>query len=292
MGNRFAGGRERLLGALKQNICAIIAIILSLIAIGENMQFSELIAKMGRGEQLDQQEQSELYTQARQMEQASSLFNSIIRPGSSIIVVDGLVARNATVDTAVITDAIIQHAVAGDGHVIIGSSGIDIIEGVGSAYLTFYASDGTTRRFQLATDTGGFQLQSVIPGESIDLFIKLTDLTTPYVRYEEDASQANRAILSVGAGANGSRMTMDGDTGAGSTSMIDFRTQGSAGGSTFMRMRETANTPPGGGADAYHMYMKGDKLIIQFNASGTAHYFYLDMTATSNQSWIYSATAP
>jgi len=39
-------------------------------------------------------------------------------------------------------------------------------------------------------------------------------------------------------------------------------------------------------------YVKGDKLIWWFNAGGTAHYFYIDLTATADQQVIYSATEP
>lgn len=39
-------------------------------------------------------------------------------------------------------------------------------------------------------------------------------------------------------------------------------------------------------------YVKGDKLIWWFNAGGTAHYFYIDLTATANQQVLYSATEP
>lgn len=39
-------------------------------------------------------------------------------------------------------------------------------------------------------------------------------------------------------------------------------------------------------------YMKGDKYIIRFFDGTNDHFFSLDLTATTNQSWVYSLTAP
>lgn len=58
----------------------------------------------------------------------------------------------------------------------------------------------------------------------------------------------------------------------------------------FIEQTVTPGTPTQDVAS--QLYMKGDKLIAAFNNGGTMRYFYLDLTATSNQSWIYSATAP
>ena len=84
------------------------------------------------------------------------------------------------------------------------------------------------------------------------------------------------------------RFTMDGVEG---DAAIDFRTEGSGGGSTFMRLRETSNTPPNGAGDAMHLYFKDDKLIIQFNDGGTIRYKYLDLTGTG-VTWQHSTSAP
>lgn len=60
------------------------------------------------------------------------------------------------------------------------------------------------------------------------------------------------------------------------------------------KMQELASTPTIGTAGAQlDAYMKADKFVIQYkDAGGTARYFYLDLTTTANQSWIYSAAAP
>ncbi len=55
--------------------------------------------------------------------------------------------------------------------------------------------------------------------------------------------------------------------------------------------RSTTPTLPASNTQM-HMYMKGDKVVWVINAAGTPRYYYFDATATSNQSIIYSATAP
>lgn len=57
--------------------------------------------------------------------------------------------------------------------------------------------------------------------------------------------------------------------------------------------KEVASTPSVGTIDTVmNMYMKANKLIVQWNDNGTTKYFYLDGDATSDQSWIYTTTAP
>ena len=40
------------------------------------------------------------------------------------------------------------------------------------------------------------------------------------------------------------------------------------------------------------IYMKSDKLVVHFFDGSASHYFTLDLTAVSNQSWVHSASAP
>jgi len=56
---------------------------------------------------------------------------------------------------------------------------------------------------------------------------------------------------------------------------------------------EQSSTPstPTAGTEA-NLYMKDDKLILQFDHSGTVKYFYLNLTAASNQQWQYTTSAP
>lgn len=74
------------------------------------MTFSDLIKKMAAGQPLSMIEQQEVYLQARRMEQAESLLTSLIQPGTKILTIDGLITRDAKIDSATITDATITDA--------------------------------------------------------------------------------------------------------------------------------------------------------------------------------------
>ena len=41
-----------------------------------------------------------------------------------------------------------------------------------------------------------------------------------------------------------------------------------------------------------NLYVKADKLIVQFDDAGTTKYFYLDLTAATDQQWQYTISAP
>lgn len=107
---------------------------------------------------------------------------------------------------------------------------------------------------------------------------------------KEDPAVPNKTYAAFSPiGGNGTRVVLEGGAG---DAVIDFRTQGSSGGSTFMRMRETTVTPPDPNTpDAFHMYIKSDKLIIQFADGGTTRYKYLDLTGTG-VTWVHTTTAP
>lgn len=53
-----------------------------------------------------------------------------------------------------------------------------------------------------------------------------------------------------------------------------------------------AANPALGPASGVHIYEFGTSLVFQFNVAGVAHYFTLDGSATTDQSLVYSATAP
>jgi hypothetical protein len=55
--------------------------------------------------------------------------------------------------------------------------------------------------------------------------------------------------------------------------------------------KDTTPAIPSSGAEA-KIYMKSDKLVVTYNLGGTQKYFTLDLTATSNQSWVYGTVAP
>lgn len=62
---------------------------------------------------------------------------------------------------------------------------------------------------------------------------------------------------------------------------------------THLTWNERTTTPsnPKAGQEV-RMYMKADKLVVQYYDGTTTKYFYLDLTATTNQQWIYTTTPP
>lgn len=254
--------------------------------------FSELIEKLANGTNvLDEGEKQALVLQARVLEQAASIVTGMVAPGSGLVKIDNTSINNAQINTVNINDATIQHATAGDGNIILDQNGIRIIENSGLSQTWFAFRDPTNTYSIWYFTTYGSDDFAIAAGSgnttgSMNLYFPFADGQDSVFQLKEDPAQANRSLGVLYQGDYGSRLNL------GSAGKIDMRVEGTSGGSTFIRMMETTTTPPGGGTDAFHMYMKGDKVIIQFNASGTAHYFYLDLTATTNQSWIYSATAP
>ena len=60
----------------------------------------------------------------------------------------------------------------------------------------------------------------------------------------------------------------------------------------WARFRELSSTPSSPTAGTrVQLYMKADKLIIQYNDAGTVRYKYLDLTGTG-VTWVHTTTAP
>lgn len=64
------------------------------------------------------------------------------------------------------------------------------------------------------------------------------------------------------------------------------------GASAYLNLAERSTTPtsPTAGSEV-NIYMKADKLIVQYNLGGTAQYFWLDLTSGSG-TWSFSTSAP
>lgn len=319
-----------------KNILLLMLILLVFQVRMDNMQLSQLLVKMAKGEQLSAGEIQELEQKANVIDAVDSLVSGWVQPGTAIPFIKNLKAENITIPSGEITlgdnvpgesfsgvriayPALVYNGenwnlvgvnadvlqvgirasdgklLAGGGDVILDSGGI-FIKNNSSAAFSLGDPTNTRNVIYILSDTSGFlQMVSGYAHGGVKLQIKLTDNSTPQIKFYEDASLPNTSILVLTTGATlytgdgGTRLVLNGNTGAGMEPLIDLRAQEDASGSTFMRMRETAVTPGAPSTDAYHMYMKGDKLIIQ---AGSAKYFYLDLTASTNQSWIYSATAP
>lgn len=181
---------------------------------------------------------------------------------------------------------------AGGGDVVIDNGGIRIKNNQDAAFAFENASGGynITLLSGLSNDVA---LQNANTDGSILLKQSITGQTlansSPFIRLRDDTAipGALRVDVNEATAQKGSHTTF------GVDALIDLRTQGTDGtGSTMLRMRETANTPPSPGAgDAMHIYMKGDKLIIQFNDGGTVRYKYLDLTGTG-VTWVHTTVAP
>lgn len=282
------------------------------------MAFSDIIAKLANESPiLNEQEKQEVYLQAKELERAASLVATMVIPGGATLKLDGLVTTNAsvanaeivdakitdaditdaTITNATITNATLDSVSAGNGHVILGTGGVDIIEG-GAGWITFYADNGTTVRATLATDTGGFQISGEIAGEDILIRSTMTNLDSPYIGWMEDPVNANKSLMEVTSGTKGSKVFIHGGsegsqldvcgTAADSSGRITLYGEGDTSQATFIRVYESSRTPPAPSGDAAHIYVKGGKLVVT-DGNG---YFTLNMNAGSTQSWVYSATAP
>jgi hypothetical protein len=61
---------------------------------------------------------------------------------------------------------------------------------------------------------------------------------------------------------------------------------------SVMTLWPTSNTPPTPGTSfATRIYVKGNKLIVQFNDAGTVKYRYMDLTGAA-ATWTYTTIAP
>ena len=250
------------------------------------MTFAEYIERLANGIPLSAGEKQDLVLQARRLDDAASLLNDLIRPGTRLLRIDGLETNNAVIAHAEITDAIILSAQAGD--VRLDSFGL-FVE-YDSTYGITFGDSGGGNRIRIVSSSGD-QLQFQNEVGDFEFVRTLTDSTTPTFSYGED-STANRTLLSLAAGVQGARFAVAGNTGGGAEDLIEFRTQGSAAGSTFLRMRETTVTPTSPGtSDSMHVYIKSDKLVIQYNDAGTVRYKYLDLTGTG-VTWIHTTSAP
>ena len=181
---------------------------------------------------------------------------------------------------------------AGAGDVLIDNSGIFIKNNQEAALSFGDVSDNRGLIYIVSGLSNQLSIINAVPGGNggINFRVLQTDSTTPSLKLLEDPAQAARLLLNMQSTDNGSRFTMDGVSGV---ALIDLRTEDDSGGATFIRVRETNFTPatPGASNDAFHMYMKDNKLIIQSNNGGTVHYKYLTLN-DSTETWVHTLVAP
>lgn len=78
---------------------------------------------------------------------------------------------------------------------------------------------------------------------------------------------------------------------AGGTRMVSIQSDGALRVIKFTRLDDT--TTPANPSSSFegHIYVKGGKLVIQYNDAGTVRYKYLDLTGTG-VTWVHTTTAP
>lgn len=100
---------------------------------------------------------------------------------------------------------------AGGGNVHLTNSGIAILEGnSGQAFLSFYDETGTVEQFAFKVANGSTAWQSEQAGGTFYIIQKLTDGSTPYIKWDEGAT-ANTSHLEVNAGTDGGDAVFFGD---------------------------------------------------------------------------------
>ena len=111
------------------------------------MRFSEILSKMVDGQTLSVEEKQTIVQEARRMEENSALLSSIVKPGTKILVLDGVDVTDANVINANIIDAKIVSAEAGD--VVLDEFGIFIR--YGSIYGITFGDSGGGNRIRIGT---------------------------------------------------------------------------------------------------------------------------------------------
>jgi hypothetical protein len=241
---------------------------------------------MSKGQELTSLERESLRLEAKRLEDSASLLNKMLSSGTDRLRVENLEISN--------------------GDVILDRDGI-YVRNNQEAGLTFENATGERRTIYLVSGLGNeLAIVNVNPDGEIQLrqAIAGQEDFPPLLRLYEDPEQAGRllAMFSAQGGDYGPRLVMgngvdqggwlDLQGGASSFSVIKLRAEGTTSGSTYMNMLETSNTPPSPTANiGMNIYIKGDKLIIQFNEGGTVRYKYLDLTGTG-VTWTHTTTAP
>lgn len=260
------------------------------------MAFSDVIKKIAdNSDFLSAPEKDELYLEARRLEQSASAFNSIVVPGTTNLSITGMTANNAqivnanvdtaaidnatitnaTIDTATITNGTIDSATAGSGEIVLDTNGITITAPAAQSEVNALKfKDGST----LVSDYSAW----TTAGEN--------DATL-----ELKPTVGNDSYLNISCSApagKDSSANMTAQSGSNSASVIAYgKTKRVVATPNIVLPSTVTPTETMGANNEAQFYIKGSKFVVRFNDAGTEKYFYLDLTATTDQSWIYSATA-
>jgi len=183
---------------------------------------------------------------------------------------------------------------AGAGDVIVDSVGIFIKNDQDSG-LSF--GDSNNNRGLIDFKSGlsdELRIRNLVPGGNggIVFYVKLTEGSTPSTAIREDPGQINRFLIISGQGTQGGGISAGGEA-------VLF-SGGPSGGSTYLGMNGGNGsamfaTPPNPTNNSLvsegHIYIRNEKIVFQYNDSGTVRYKYLPLTGTS-VTWVHSLSAP
>lgn len=271
------------------------------------MKFSELLQKMLDGNELSPLEKREMVEEAKRQEQTTALLNSILRPGTKIIVADGLVSNDAEINRALIqnaeiTDATIDNATitnvdidnaeivsatAGAGDVEIDSTGIwmkNAASAQGSSAFGIETSTGQRNKIYMIADAGNFLwLINAVAGAGIRLSIVNTGLESRELVFREDSVTNNRMQLHLEEGAQGGKVTVG--------QYMGLHAKGASGGWSSLQLDGSSNNTPTADAFSGNVYIRNSKLVFQWMDGATTRYKYLDLTGTG-VTWVHTTTPP
>lgn len=269
------------------------------------MRFSELLERMLNGETLSAIEKQDMVLQARRLEDAEALLSSMVQPGTRNLTINNLTASNANIDNGTVvinTDGI---SIPAEG-ALLKNNAYKFVDGDGEPFVGLFAYYSSNLNYGLLSSTSGYnaKLYSYMTMSAVASFSAKTALEA------DSAGQSYNTIFQVYQdSSNRYARLQDADTfymltnqtvgtkfglagGASADPLIELRAEGSASGSTFLRSRTTSRVPDNPSSlDAFHIYLKGNCLVIQFNDSGTVRYKYLDLTGTG-VTWQHSTTSP
>lgn len=248
------------------------------------MSFSSLIEKLVNGEGLSPDEKQEMVLEARRLEQAEQLLSGVILPGTRIIRIDGLETTNAKIDAADIRDASFTGISVANAQIRVDEFGIFIANQEG---MIGFQNAALTADNTVGIYIDGFDTMVFFNREGSVGFRFAVDSATAdpmYLSIFEDAERTERLHVDIGTNqAWGSKITLGGK--------IGMVAAGDTDGYTYVLLGDAENTPPTPVYPAGHLYVKGSKLVCQFEDSGTVRYKYLDLTGTGT-TWIHTTTAP
>ena len=235
-----------------------------------NSQLQDLFEKMGRNIALSAVEQARLRREIQNIEEVMSVFKGLLEPGTSTLHIDNLKIAN------------------NDIHM--NEFGIFFKNQEGE--IGFQDTTKTSfEKMVIYSDGENFiTIANKVGGPGVDIKIDTAAHTVMDVIAEEDPDMANRLRVRL----IGPSDANDFGTYLDFSDRLKITGEGVDGGYTAMRLSETADPTSIEGLTQdveARIYVRANKLIIQWNDGGTNRYKYLDLTGTG-VTWVHTTSAP